>query len=403
MHRIRLFLLLFILPLVSVSQPLAPAGLSLERLERYDRFLDKAVEEGQIPGAVTLVMRNGQLVHQSAIGYRSVTDRTPVTMNDLFYIQSMTKPIITAAFMMLYEEGHFFLTDPVSKYIPGFKDLRVAKDPEAGKDGETVPLKREITITDLLTHTAGFSHGLGPTTLDRDVMQNQYMQLHANIRSRVEALLELPLYGQPGEQWYYSAAPDVLSLLIEHFSGMSTNDFLQERIFQPLGMNDTGYNLAKTDQGRVVKLHRLDKDGKLVLSPNQPQMEGNTIWSGVNALFSTASDYGKFCQMLLNGGEYNGRRLLSRKTVELMTMDHIGDLYEAPGYGFGYGFAVTTDVAATNLPGSPGVFFWSGAFNTHFFIDPVEKIVAVFMTQTEPYSNFHHEKLRQFVNQAVVD
>jgi len=408
--KLRLFLSAFLLltlapALTLLGQPVerVVAGVSLERLERYDQFLQQEVDAGRIPGAVALVTREGQVVHHAALGYHDMTDKSPMAMDDLFYIQSMTKPIITAAFMMLYEEGRFLLTDPVSRYLPAFKELKVAKDPEAGKDGETVPLKRAITIADLLTHTAGFSHGLGRTKLDREVFEQQYMQPHANIQSRVEALLQLPLIGQPGEQWYYSSAPDVLSVLIEQFSGMPTDEFLQKRIFRPLGMNDTGYNVPKDDQARVVPLHHLDDSGALVRTDFQPKMESNTIWSGVNALFSTPADYMKFCQMLLNGGEFNGQRLLSRKTVELMTLNHTGNLYQAPGYGYGYGFAVATDVAATNLLGSEGVFYWSGAYNTHFFIDPVEKIIAIFMTQTEPHDFFYHQKLRQFVYQAVVD
>lgn len=401
-----IFFLVFISGLQPLqSQPTAKVveGISLERLAHLDHFIEKSIEENNIPGAVALVSRNGKMVHQAVFGHRDKADRQAMGMNDIFFIQSMTKPIITVAFMMLYEEGHFLLTDPVSKYLPAFKDLRVAKDVDAGKAGETEPLERPITIAHLLTHTAGLSHGLGGSKLDREIYQDQYGQIHADITARVNSLLKMPLMGQPGEQWYYSTAPDVLSVLIEHFSGMSTNDFLEERIFEPLEMHDTRYNLSPSQQTRMVQLHQKNEEGTLVKAEQQKQMEGNTIWSGVNALFSSASDYLNFCQMLLNGGEWNGRRLLSRKTVELMTVNHTGDLYDAPGKGFGLGFAVVDDLAGGKLLASEGLFHWSGAYNTHFFIDPKEKMIAVFMTQVAPYTDYYHEKLRQLVYQAVVD
>jgi CubicO group peptidase (beta-lactamase class C family) len=385
----------------SVGQTIG--GISLERLKSYESYINKAVQEGEIPGAVSMIMRNGQVVHHKAFGSNNVKDKTPMTTESLFFIQSMTKPIITVAFMMLYEEGHFLLTDPVSKYIPAFKDLKVAKDISAGKDGETVPMKKEITIANLLSHTAGLSHGLGGSTLDRDYAKAMYLQPHATVADRMNAMLTLPLMGQPGEQWYYSAAPDVLSVLIEQFSGMSTNDFLQKRIFEPLDMKHTGYNIPKTEQSRVVAVHNKNREGVLEPGSNQPRMEGNTLWSGVNGLYTTAADYMTFCQMLLNKGEWKGKRLLSRKTVELMTQNHVGDLYNGAGEGFGLGFAVVKNVADTRQLGSEGIFYWSGANNTHFFIDPKENLVAIFMTQLAPYSNYYHTKLRQHVLQAIVD
>lgn len=379
------------------------AGVSVERLKSYENYINKAIETGEIPGAVSMIMRNGELVHHKAFGVNNVTTQTPMTTDGRFYIQSMTKPIITVAFMMLYEEGHFLLTDPVSKYIPAFKGLKVAKDVSKDKSGETEPMKKEITIANLLSHTAGLSHGLGGTTLDRDYAMAMYYQQHKTVEDRMNAMLTLPLIGQPGEQWYYSAAPDVLSVLIEKFSGMNTSDFLQKRIFDPLAMKHTGYNIPKAEQANMVFVHNKNKEGKLIYSENQPKMEGNTIWSGVNGLYATAADYMTFCQMLLNKGELNGERLLSRKTVELMTKNHVGNLYNGAGEGFGLGFAVVENVAETKLLGSEGIFYWSGANNTHFFIDPKENMIAVFMTQLAPYDGKYHQKLRQHVIHAVVD
>jgi len=379
------------------------SGISNDRLKRYERFINTEIDHNNIPGAVSLIMRKGVLVHKGSYGYNNVVNKTPMKTDDIFFIQSMTKPIITVAFMMLYEEGHFFLTDPVSKYIPAFKDLRVIKNEKEGMARETEPLHTEISIAHLLSHTSGLTHGLGPSQLDKDFMKEYFMQPWPDIKSRVAIITKLPLVGQPGNQWYYSAAPDVLSLLIEQFSGMSTQDFLTERIFRPLGMKDTGYNLTKAQQARVVKVHTKNADGVLSLKANQPQWEGNTIWSGVNGFFSTAQDYLNFCQMLLNGGKWNGKQFLSRKTIELMTYNHVGKLFDRPGEGFGLGFAVMTDVAESKLSGSTGIFYWGGAYNTHFFIDPKEKLISLFFTQEEPFTFFYHDKMRQMVYQAIID
>jgi CubicO group peptidase (beta-lactamase class C family) len=379
------------------------SGMSLNRLQRYENYIKKEINEGKIPGAVTMVSRNGKIVYNESFGYRNLEEKIAMEKEDLFSLASMTKPIISVAFMMLYEEGHFSLKDPVSMYLPKFKDLLVIKDAETGKEGETEPLNREITIADLLTHTSGMSHGTGNSNLDQDFKSARYRK-HNTILSRVNSYLEIPLASQPGAQFYYSAAPDVLSVLIEQFSGLSTIEFLKKRLFVPLKMNSTGYNIAPADQYRRVQLHEQNKEGKLKNSATQPAMYGNTIWAGTSGLFSSASDYLKFCQMLLNNGESNGQRFLSRKTIALMTTNQIGDLsLKLPGHKFGLGFAVLTDVAATKILGSEGVYFWGGAFNTHFFIDPKEKIVAVFMTQVAAFSWEYHNKLQQLVYQALVD
>ena len=377
------------------------SGIDKERLNRYDDFLKKEIEEGRIPGAVSYIKRRGEIIHEAAYGYSSLKDKSPIQKDQLFHIMSMTKPIITTAFMMLYEEGHFSLTDPVSKYLPQFKNLRVAKDVDQGANGETEPANKEITISHLLTHTAGFSHGLGGTKLDNEIAKALYSQPHKDIESRVNAMLKLPLVGHPGEQWYYSASPDVLSLLIEHFSGITTAEFLKQRIFDPLEMNDTGYNVSKENKARWMPVHNLDKQGNLVYSLAQLPTEGNTIYGGTHGLFSSAADYMKFCQMLLNKGEFKGKHLLSPKTVDIMTMNQVGNLYEAPGQGFGLGFGVTTDVAASKNLGSVGQYYWSGAYCTYFFIDPKEELIVILMSQLQPYSNYYGEKMRQMVYQSL--
>lgn len=399
-------LLLLLTPLqsqMSATTDWSDTGISAERMERYANFLKSEIDAGHIPGAVSLVFRKGEIVHEASYGYNSLKDKTPMGQDNIFHIMSMTKPIVTVAFMMLYEEGYFFLTDPVSKYLPQFKNLRVAKDVTEGKDGATEPVKNEITIHQLLTHTAGFSHGLGGTKLDNETAQALYNAPQESIESRVNTLVSLPLFGQPGEQWYYSASPDVLSLLIEHFSGMSTAAFLQNRIFDPLGMKDTGYNIANSNQERWVPVHNINDEGILVNSEQQLPKDGNTVFGGTHGLFSTASDYMKFCQMLLNKGRANGQQLLSSKTVELMTQNHVGTLFQAPGQGFGLGFGVTTDLAESKSTGSVGQYYWSGAYCTYFFIDPEEEMIAILMSQLQPYSNYYGSKMRQYIYQTITD
>jgi len=384
------------LPNVTVS------GIDKERLNRYDDFLKNQIAEGRIPGAVSYIMRRGEIVHDVAYGYSSLKDKSPIQKDQLFHIMSMTKPIVTTAFMMLYEEGYFSLTDPVSKYLPLFKNLRVAKDVDQGANGETEPANKEITISHILTHTAGFSHGLGGTKLDNEIAKALYSEPHKDIESRVNSMIKLPLIGHPGEQWYYSASPDVLALLIEHFSGITTAEFLKQRIFDPLEMYDTGYNISKKNKARWTPVHNLDKQGNLVNSTAQLPTEGNTIYGGTHGLFSSAADYMKFCQMLLNKGEFKGRYLLSPKTVDIMTMNQVGNLYQAPGQGFGLGFGVTTDVAASKTLGSVGQYYWSGAYCTYFFIDPKEELIVIQMSQLQPYSNYYGEKMRQLVYQSII-
>ncbi|MHA8103927.1 serine hydrolase domain-containing protein [Aquirufa nivalisilvae] len=385
------------------------AGMSLERLQRYDAFLQKEIDDHIIPGAVSLIVKDGKVIEYRALGFSNAVDKVPMKQDDLFYMQSMTKPIMTVAFMMLYEEGHFLLTDPVSKYIPEFKNMRVAKDVNQGANGETDSLASQITIAQILSHTSGMTHGLATTALDRDFRMKYYgMPFPKNIQELVIKATKIPLVGQPGKQWNYSASPDVLSALIEKFSGMSTADFLQERLFKPLGMINTGYNLTDAQAARVVKVHRNSPDGSLILTTNQPKTSGNVIWFGTHSLFSTAKDYMEFCQMLLNEGKWKGKQFLSRKTLELMISNHVGDMYEKripdrKGEGFGLGFAVLENVTGSQVLGDKGLYFWSGANNTHFFINPKEKLIAIMLTQKDPHTIYYHTKMRQLIHQAIVD
>jgi CubicO group peptidase (beta-lactamase class C family) len=408
--RLKITSLLFALSLILSIQPLtaqlvdpALAGMSAERLDRYTNYLQQEIDDGKAPGFVSMVYRNGHLAHYEALGYSNVDDQKAMIADNIFFIQSMTKAVVSTAFMMLYEEGHFQLNDPVYWYLPEFQDSRIAIDPAKGKRGDTEPVKGPIRIIHLLTHTSGLSHGLGPSKLDQDYRQAMYMQ-PVTIAERVQAMASLPLVGHPGEQWYYSASPGVLSRLVEHFSGMTTAEFLQERLFNLLGMEDTGYNVEEAKHDRVVTLYSLNKEGRIVTDRRQTPLKGNTVFGGSNGLFSTAGDYLKFCRLFLEKGKApNGTQLLSPKTIHLMGQNHVRDLYQPSGYGFGLGFAVITNLADIGALGSVGQLSWSGAFQTFFFIDPAENLAAVLMTQINPYKNFYGRKMPQFVYQAIVD
>lgn len=402
-HLVILISLLFVGE-ISAQAPKVVAGINLDRVKRLEKFVQSEMEKGNIPGAVTMIIHNGQVVHQGALGYKNVATKTPMTTDDLFYIQSMTKPIISVAFMMLYEEGYFKLNDPVSKFLPEFKNLRVARSSYDDAYAPTDSLKSQITMTQLLSHSGGLTHGL-----NQNPVQNRFRNAYFNpgfktIQERVTVMTKFPLVAQPGTEWNYSAGPDVLCVLIEKFTGMSVNEFLKARIFDPLEMKHTGYNVPKEEQSKIVSVHTKANNGTISVSAIQPPFENVTVWSGVNGLFSSVSDYATFCQMLLAGGTYKGKQYLSRKTIELMTANHTGDFYpELPGTGWGLGFAVVTDGPATKTPASKGLFFWGGANNTHFFIDPKEKLIGLFMTQESHFTWEYHNSLRQMVYQTLAD
>ena len=402
-HFLLLFSLLFVGE-ISAQAPKIVAGINVDRVKRLEKFVQSEMDKGNIPGAVTMIIHNGQVVHQGALGYKNVATKTPMTTDDLFYIQSMTKPIISVAFMMLYEEGYFKLNDPVSKFLPEFKNLRVARSSYDDAYAPTDSLKSQITMTQLLSHSGGLTHGL-----NQNPVQNRFRNAYFNpgfktIQERVAVMTKFPLVAQPGTEWNYSAGPDVLCVLIEKFTGMSVNEFLKARIFDPLEMKHTGYNVPKEEQSKIVSVHTKANNGTLSVATMQPPFENVTVWSGVNGLFSSVSDYATFCQMLLAGGTYKGKQYLSRKTIELMTANHTGDFYpELPGTGWGLGFAVVTDGPATKTPASKGLFFWGGANNTHFFIDPKEKLIGLFMTQESHFTWEYHNSLRQMVYQTLAD
>ena len=378
------------------------AGISKKRLERFDSFIEQEQKAKRIPSAVFLLKRRGQVVQHKAYGPKSHEDASPMSRDEIFYIQSMTKPIISVAFMMLFEQGYFALSDPVSKYLPEFANLEVAGSPDA--QAELVTSNSDITIAQVLTHTAGFSHGLGQNDLEKKYFHTLYQQQHETIEDRVKALAKLPLVEQPGQKWYYSASPDILALLIEKFSGISCADFLQKHLFDPLSMEDTGYNLNLENEHRKAYLFGTDDNDKMTANSNQTPAEGHTIYGGTHGLFSTATDYMKFCEMLLHGGTMNGKTYLSRKTVELMTSNFLtSEQSSGLGHGFGLGFGINLKPAESKNIGSAGTFYWGGAFNTYFFIDPKEEMIAILMMQFWPYTDYYAQKLRQLTYQSIID
>jgi CubicO group peptidase (beta-lactamase class C family) len=407
----------------SSSSPLPTArpeevGMSSERLGRIRTAMQRYVDKGLVPGVVTLVARRGRIVHFDALGFRDVEAKAPMTTDTIFRIASMTKPIASVALMMLYEEGHFLLSDPISKFLPEFSSLKVAlvapPEERIGAPYKLVPAARPITMKHVLTHTAGFPNSY------RGITQSEYLKSAAQrkpgdtMADSVKRLAAMPLNFHPGDAWEYGPATDVVGRLVEVISGLTLDDFLQKKIFVPLKIKDTHFYLPQSKLSRFAANYQPDdKNGnriKLVEAPNAESRyvkEPHVYFSGAGGLVSTAADYVRFHQMMLNGGELDGVRLLGRKTVELMTANHIGDLpiwLTGPGYGFGLGYSVVRDVGASGQPGSIGQYGWGGAFCTYFQVDPKEELIAIVMTQVRPYDHLNiRQEFWMLASQAIVD
>ena len=365
----------------------------------YDTYLQEEVAQGHLAGAVSLVYKNGEVIHDATYGYADREAEETMAKDQVFHIMSMTKPLVTLAAMQLWEDGHFKLDDPIADHLDGFTDLRVTKDPTAGKDGPSEPVRGPITIRQLMTHTAGFSHGLGGSQLDREFGMAMYFMPQKDLASRVATLTSFPLSVQPGTKWNYSASPDVLALLVEKYSGVTMDSFLRARILEPLGMNNTGYNLPEPKAARLAKLYKTE-NGKLVRDMFQMPAAGNTVFGGSHGLVSTAPDYARFCAMLLNEGRFGDEQIIEPATLELMQQNHLGDVPFAPGKGFALGFGVVTETPADGI-GSPGTLFWSGYYNTFFFVDPVQDMFAILMTQQSGSKRDHGAAMWKHVYGAV--
>ena len=422
-----LILLAFILLPVSmlVAQKVMPlttpeaAGFSSERLKLLDKEMTEWAKKEWMQGSVALLIRNGKIAYYKSFGYNSLETKSAMNKDDIFRIASQTKAITSVAMMMLFEEGKFLLDDAVSKYIPAFKKQQVLdKFNAADTTYTTVPAKSEITIRQLFTHTSGLGYAqIGSREATAIYAKSK---LTAGIGVQNDKLLDamnrlgkLPLMHQPGEKWTYGLNSDLLGCLVEVLSGMSLNDFFRTRIFEPLGMKDTYFLVPKEKAARLVNLYWEDSTGHLQKADgnmlNGPVDAGyplvnSTYYSGGAGLSSTAYDYAVFLQMLLNNGMYNGKRLLSRNTVRIMTMNQIGDISIRGDDKFGLGFQIITDKSSGRTMAQAGTYSWGGAFATSYWVDPKEKLVMIFYRQLQATTHSElPEKFRSLTYQAIND
>jgi CubicO group peptidase (beta-lactamase class C family) len=395
------------LPIADVAE----SGFSAERLDHLSSTLDQLLRDNGTPGAVALIARDGQIVYERSFGYRTPAHKQAMTSDTIFRIYSMTKPVTSVAVMMLWEEGTFNLFDPVAMYLPEFRDTEVAvQDETASSIIETVPPKRPITIQDLLRHTSGMTYGIFGTMT---AVKRQYLDAElaidtfdGDLQQWVETVAQIPLEAHPGERWEYSSATTVLGRLVEVVSGQTFGDFLRERIFDPLNMHDTGFFVPAAKHERMADGNGLDLRGHFqelhnVATP--PKLQ-----AGDSGLVSTARDYARFSQMMLNGGELHGTRLLSPKTVDLMTSNHLGpDIDKGPlylpgaGYGFGLGYSVRLEQGVSPRAGSPGDFGWGGLAGTVAWVDPQEKLVMILMVQDIPNLYLYRSRFQTLVYAAL--
>ena len=385
---------------------LAQSGLELSKLEDFEAYLKEEIKTSKAAGIEVLINHKGQNVWHKSFGFSSLKDNRPLEKNSIYYIQSMTKPIMSVAIMQLIEKGKLSLDDYASDYYLPLKKLRVIKDMNTGIHGPTVNAKEPITIRHLLTHTAGLSHGLEENKFDQQLFKLMYNDLfdpaeYNILEERVDKLMQVPLIGQPGEQWYYSAAPDILALILQRITGQSIDSYLRENIFDPLFMNDTGYNVDENQQHRIMQVHFNTDDGNLVNSHVQVPPTGNTVYGGTHGIFSSTEDFLKFCKMILNKGIHNGKRILKEDTVALMLKNHVGNLI-GQSRGFGLGFGVLYDTSKDPSLANTGQIYWGGYFKTHFFIDPIEKIIGIIMTQKIPNTDEYIIELNRAVYGAIL-
>lgn len=388
-------------------------GLSADRLQRITDLLERDIDAGAIPGAVILVARHGKIAYHEALGYRDRAAGDPMRRDAIFRIYSMTKPIFSVGAMSLIEEGRLYLAEPISNYLPAYANMTVGMIKSGAANGiETVPATRPITVHDLLRHTSGITYafiGNGPVKDAYKQAGLDSFSLDLTIADYADQLADLPLLWQPGTTWDYGRSTDVLGAVMEVVAEEPVDVFLHDRLFDPLGMVDTAFWVPEAKQGRIAEPQPDPETGAvddLIDVTRPPEM-----LAGGHGLVSTVADYARFCQMMLNGGVLDGARVLSRKTVEFMTADHLGDgiskdgtvYLPGPGYGFGLGFGVRTAAGQSSWPGSVGEYFWGGYAGTYFWIDPAEQMVVVYMMQSVENRNHYRMQLRNLVMQAIVD
>ena len=406
-------LLLWFGTLAASPVDIAPAesvGMSSERLANVKSRLQRVIDDRQTGGIQVLIARKGKVVMHENLGYANVEDGTPISDDTLFRIYSMTKPVVGAAMLMLYEEGFYSLSDPIAKHIPEFADLKVFAG--AGEDGEMIleDPKRPPTIHDLMQHTAGFTYGIfSDTPVDRLYRLNEVPRYDDTLQQMIDKLAEMPLLFHPGERFEYSVSVDVQGYLIEKWTGRELGAFLKERLFDPLGMDQTMAWAAGGNAGLLANVYSHDDSGALV--KNESGAATNhyrepASFSGGGQLISTADDYWRFAQMLLNNGEFNGTRFLAPGTVEMMRADRLRKPTFAiyPGAGFGLNVAVYSETDFAPYPVSRGEYFWSGIASTLFWIDPEEELVVVMLTQYLPFASpVYRDLMHRLVHAAILE
>jgi CubicO group peptidase (beta-lactamase class C family) len=387
-------------------------GMASERLDRLTAALERYVEEGRLAGAVTTVLRDGNVVYEEAVGYRDREAGARMTTDAIFRIASQTKAIVSVGIMMLQEEGALLISDPVSKYLPSFRSTTVAVRREDG-GSDVVPAARPITLRHLLTHTAGIAYGSGPggdRWEEAGITGWYFAHRDEPVRQTVDRMPALPFQAQPGEAFVYGYNTDILGAVIEVVSGLALDEFLRDRIFEPLDMRDTHFYLPQAKRERLATVYGLRADLTRAPDGEGMQAQGQYVdgprrsFSGGAGLLSTTRDYARFLQMLLDGGELNGVRLLSPTSVDLMTQNHIPHIDRGPGMGFGLGFSVRLDVGAAGQPGSVGEFGWGGAYHSTYWVDPVERLVVVYLTQVIPATGLDYQaRLRALLYASIVE
>ncbi len=418
--KILLTLIIIIGLVVSVSaqsfETVSPtdAGFSQERLERLTNMLDSYAESQRISGGVLLVLRDGKSLVNHKSGYRDVESGDLMEFDDMFRIASQTKAIVSVGIMILQEEGELLLNNPVSMFLPEFDKMTVAVRNES--DGyEIVDAQRRITIRDLLTHTAGIGYGYGPASdiwKEADIQGWYFAHRDEPVREVVRRMAALPMDAQPGERFVYGYATDILGAVIEEITGQTLGNFLKERILDPLRMTDTHFFVPDDKINRLATVYSATPEKTISRTPDGGIMIGQGHYvdgprkaeSGGAGLVSTAQDYTRFLQMLLNGGELDGVRILSPKSVELMTVNHLNDIDFNPGQGISLAFDVLLDVGARGTPGSVGDYGWGGAYHSTYWVSPQDKLVVVFMTQLIPATGSDiHAKIRTLLYQAMIE
>ncbi len=412
------FLLIVFLPASLSAQSLPTAvpedvGMSSERLERVSEALEAYVDRGEVAGSVAIVVRHGKVAYLEAFGQQDIEAGRGMANDSIFRIASQTKAIVTTAIMMLQEEGKLMISDRLAKYIPEFAETQVAV---ARKDGGyDLEAGRPITLRHLITHTSGISYGTGPASAEWDkagFQQWYFADKNEAIGETIRRMASLPFDAQPGEQWIYGYSIDILGAVVEKASGMALDAYLQTHIFDPLSMNNTHFYLPHEKRDRFAAVYGRTREGELTRAQDSDAWNGQGAYvdgprksfSGGAGLLSTASDYARFLQLLLNGGELDGARLLSPTTVNLMGQNHLGDIPFRPGQGFGLGFFVVTDLGERGVPGSVGEFGWGGAYHSTYWEDPANDLLVVYLTQLRPTGGLDdREKIRTLVYQAVIE